>query len=166
MKIKQVDSRIGIFTLGHSNHSWDEFVGILKSWRIHAIVDVRRYPNSQKFPQFNQGILRKELQKLGIVYFWMGDLLGAFRTEGYEMYMETGEYQKGIHQTAELGVRSRTCLLCSEKKFTGCHRMHIANSLTESGFKVIHIQDEEKSVSHEDAIQLLGLDQSTQMELF
>ena len=34
----------GIFTIGHSTHPVDEFVGLLRRHRVAALVHVRRFP--------------------------------------------------------------------------------------------------------------------------
>lgn len=49
-----------VFTIEHSNHQGDEFASILESNHIVMLVDVRRYPSSKSFPQFNKEILAKE----------------------------------------------------------------------------------------------------------
>ena len=36
-----------IFTIGHSNHTWDSFAPLLKQHRIQVLVDVRTNPASR-----------------------------------------------------------------------------------------------------------------------
>lgn len=43
-----------IFTVGHSTLTGDQFIHMLKDAKIEHIVDVRAFPTSRKFPQFNQ----------------------------------------------------------------------------------------------------------------
>jgi uncharacterized protein (DUF488 family) len=43
-----------VFTIGHSNRKWSDFVSTLKDNHIDVVVDVRRYPGSRKCPQFNK----------------------------------------------------------------------------------------------------------------
>jgi len=57
-----------LFTIGHSNHPLDKFLNLLKEHEIAALADIRRFPSSRKFPQFNQEELSQALQKSGIEY--------------------------------------------------------------------------------------------------
>ena len=43
-----------IYTLGHSTHSEEDFISILKAYGIEVLVDVRSYPGSKYVPQFNK----------------------------------------------------------------------------------------------------------------
>jgi len=54
------------FTTGHPNHQLDEFVSLLESNHVATIANVRRYPGSKSFTQFNkknlaEGVLEKTL---------------------------------------------------------------------------------------------------------
>ena len=42
-----------IYTVGHSTHPIDEFIGILKAHGIKKLIDVRTVPKSRHNPQFN-----------------------------------------------------------------------------------------------------------------
>jgi len=55
-----------IYTIGHSTHSLDDFLAMLKSFNIKIIVDIRRFPGSRKFPHFNKESLELSLQEAGI----------------------------------------------------------------------------------------------------
>lgn len=44
-----------LFTVGHSNRSFEDFLAILKAHRIERVIDVRRFPASRKWPHFNAG---------------------------------------------------------------------------------------------------------------
>ena len=43
-----------IYTLGHSTRELAEFVSLLNEYGIELLVDVRRFPMSQKYPHFNR----------------------------------------------------------------------------------------------------------------
>ena len=43
-----------IFTVGHSNHSADLLVDLLRSQQVEAIADVRSAPYSRYNPQFDR----------------------------------------------------------------------------------------------------------------
>jgi uncharacterized protein (DUF488 family) len=50
-----------IWTVGHSTRTIDEFIGLLRSYEIEAVVDVRTVPRSRKNPQFNKDSLEQTL---------------------------------------------------------------------------------------------------------
>ena len=50
-----------IYTIGHSTHSIENFIKLLKSRGITAIADVRSSPYSRFQPQFNRELLTKSL---------------------------------------------------------------------------------------------------------
>ncbi len=43
-----------LWTIGHSTRSLHEFVAMLELYNIVHLVDIRRFPSSRKFPQFNK----------------------------------------------------------------------------------------------------------------
>jgi uncharacterized protein (DUF488 family) len=153
-----------IYTIGHSNRELGDFIDLLKFYQLNVIADVRRYPGSPKNPQFNSGNLKQALQQAGLVYLWFGEQLGAFRPEGYENFMQSDVYQKGIVQLSELASRGTLGILCAEKLFATCHRVHISDSLTAKGFQIWHILDRDNVTEHQRA-QILK-DNSSQLSLF
>ncbi|RLG80785.1 MAG: hypothetical protein DRO09_02715, partial [Thermoprotei archaeon] len=78
-----------VYTIGHSNRAIDEFIQVLRRWGIKAVVDVRRFPVSRKYPWFNREALMNVLASKGVKYFWLGELLGGYRESGYRRYMQT-----------------------------------------------------------------------------
>ena len=44
---------IVVYTIGHSTHTIDEFVKILKKYGIKMVIDVRKIAKSRHNPQFN-----------------------------------------------------------------------------------------------------------------
>jgi uncharacterized protein (DUF488 family) len=65
-----------IFTIGHSNRSWNEFLSILKHYDISFLVDIRRFPSSRLWPQFNKTVMEKELANHNIKYLHIEKLGG------------------------------------------------------------------------------------------
>jgi uncharacterized protein (DUF488 family) len=51
-----------LFTIGHSQQSAEQLLGLLRQHQIGALVDIRRFPGSRKYPQFNQERLSEALQ--------------------------------------------------------------------------------------------------------
>lgn len=55
---------MAIYTIGHSTHTQDEFIEILKAYDIELLVDVRSLPGSNYVPHFNQDNMKKWLKKV------------------------------------------------------------------------------------------------------
>src|SRR5260370_41001163 len=69
-----------IFTIGHSTHPLDQFLALLEQHEIEALVDIRRFPSSRKWPHFNRENLARALEQPGIEYHWF-EALGGRRHE-------------------------------------------------------------------------------------
>ena len=65
--IKFMDNPI-IFTVGHSNRSWDAFLSLLLNNDISIVADIRRFPGSRLWPQFNKDYLKIGLAEHNIEY--------------------------------------------------------------------------------------------------
>ncbi len=151
-----------VWTIGHSTRSIDEFLQILRSFSIKALADVRNFPGSRKFPQFNSDSLAASLRKADIGYFHFKELGGrrkplpdsintnwrnsAFR--GYADYMQTDEFKKAVIQLEMLASESRTAFMCSEAVWWSCHRSLIADYLKANGWTVWHIMNAGKETEH------------------
>jgi len=85
--------------------------------------------------------MEKTFPEKGLAYVWLGDLLGGMRRGGYEAYMRSPEFQRGILEVRRLAGASVTSLLCAEKDFRRCHRRFIADALVREGMKVFHIAE-------------------------
>ena len=70
-----------IWTIGHSTRTFEEFVELLRLNQIEKLVDVRHYPGSRKFPQFNKDYLEVELPKCEIEYEHLVDLGGRRKVD-------------------------------------------------------------------------------------
>ena len=136
-----------IYTIGHGDRNIEEFIKILKFYNIELVIDVRRFPKSKKFPWFSKDELSKRLLKENIDYIWLGEELGGYRKEGYENYIKSEEFKKGINKIEELSNK-KLVIMCSEKLWFKCHRRFIANILTEKGYEVIHIFNEKIKQKH------------------
>lgn len=65
-----------LFTIGHSNRSFEDFLSLLKVFKVCVVADIRRYPSSRKFPHFNREALLKLLSEQNIRYIWLEALGG------------------------------------------------------------------------------------------
>jgi uncharacterized protein (DUF488 family) len=157
-----VNSDLSAWTIGHSTRPIDEFVAALRSFHISALVDVRTYPGSRRYPQFNKPNLAASLAGVEIAYRHSPELGGrrrakpdsmnmAWRNEmfrGYADYMETEEFREGVDRLLGLARGSRTAIMCAEAVWWKCHRSLIADYLKASGVTVLHILGEGKAEEH------------------
>jgi uncharacterized protein (DUF488 family) len=151
-----------IWTVGHSNHAFEEFLGILEAHRIERVIDVRRFPASRKWPHFNSKSLAELLPAAGIDYVGLPELGGrrktkadsphtAWRVEafrGYADFMDTPEFASGLGRIMELTKERRSALLCAEVLPWRCHRSLIADALLARGWEVFEILSEKESRPH------------------
>lgn len=151
-----------IWTIGHSTHPLGEFVDMLLSFEIEVVADIRSFPGSRRYPQFNKENLEQSLPDLGFEYVHLLDLGGrrkvkpdsintnwrhpAFR--GYADYMESAEFKKGITELTDLASKKRIAYMCSEAVWWRCHRSMVSDYLKLKGWKVMHIMGVGKSEEH------------------
>ena len=134
-----------VFTIGHSNRKLEEFIEILKYYKIDGIIDVRRFPTSKKFPWFNKDKLENVLKENGIKYIHFKGL-GGYRKEGYKNFAKTKEFEKEIKKLEKILLQFKNpAIMCSEKFPWKCHRRYISKKLKEDGFKVEHIIKKKKT---------------------
>src|SRR5438034_6038328 len=137
-----------IWTIGHSTRKIDIFISLLEENGIKLLVDVRSWPGSKRYPQFNKEALAESLADAGIRYEHLPELGGrrkpkpeshntAWRNasfRGYADHMETEEFQKGVERLLAL-VRHGTnpserrtheagpaAIMCAEAVWWRCHR--------------------------------------------
>ena len=136
-----------LYTIGHSTHSIEHFISLLKKHGIDALVDVRSSPFSQFCPQFNRPHLEESLKKEGIYYIFMGKELGARRLEAacyagkkvnYRLVAQTPLFKEGLKRL-ENGVRKmRVAIMCAEKDTLACHRAVLIAHFGRNRFRDIH----------------------------
>ncbi len=137
-----------IYTIGTSTRSLEEFLEILRIFKIKNLLDVRSFPNSKRFPHFNRENLEISLPKKGFDYIYLGKELGGFRKGGYEDHMNKEFFKKGIDMLEEIATKSLSLFFCAEKIFLKCHRRFIAEALAQRGWRVIHIIEKDKTYEH------------------
>src|ERR1051326_5671091 len=65
-----------IWTIGHSTRTIDELTAMLQPFAIKLVADVRSYPGSRRYPQFNKEALQISLAKNNIGYVHLPELGG------------------------------------------------------------------------------------------
>lgn len=143
-----------IFTIGHSTHSLDEFLGLLQQSSVEKLIDVRKLPGSNKFPHFNQDVLEDALNSDGIGYQWVEPLTGRrkvsktvpfevnafWNNRSFHNYADHALSEEFRTALATLLVSKETqVLLCSEAVWWRCHRRIITDHLLAHDAKVNHI---------------------------
>ena len=148
-------TNIQLFTIGHSTHSFERFLELLKQSSIEALVDIRRFPSSRNCPQFNQEALSAALQDNGIEYLWL-EALGGRRPKlkhgtslnsglrnqsfrNYADYMMTDQFENGMKSLSEIAQAKRTAIMCAENVFWRCHRRLVSDFVVANGGSVQHI---------------------------
>ncbi|MGM9845548.1 MAG: DUF488 family protein [Muribaculaceae bacterium] len=122
-----------IYSIGHGQKSTDEFISELRSFDIQYLIDVRSSPFSKWAPQYNQGTIEEFLKQNGIIYLYMGDVIGGrplndscFDSDGYFDYKKMAEmpqFQAGLKRLVKANEKGcRVAVMCSEADPTQCHR--------------------------------------------
>ncbi len=138
-----------IYTVGHSTRDLNEFIALLKKYGIRQLFDIRRFPTSKKYPHFRRETLQDALPAAGIEYHFLGDELGGYRTGGYEKYMQSDLFLKGIERLLATARDGEACLMCAEMLYFRCHRRFVADYLMSHGIEVRHIVDEKRIIPHQ-----------------
>jgi uncharacterized protein (DUF488 family) len=143
-----------LYTVGHSTHSAEEFVEVLRGAGIECIADVRRYPGSRRNPQFGRDALAATLEDAGLGYLFAGDELGGRRKpvpdspnggwrvaqfQGYADHMATPEFEAGLARVLAEARERATGVMCAEAPWQKCHRRLISDAALVRGFEVRHV---------------------------
>jgi len=129
---------VRVWTVGHGSRSTEQLLNMLKESKVDTVADIRRWPTS-KLDRFKRENLEQWLREAGIDYVWMGETLGGYRKGGYENYMRTESFKRGLEDLLKLASKKRVCLLCLEPNPRGCHRRFISRALHQEGIEVAHI---------------------------
>jgi uncharacterized protein (DUF488 family) len=152
-----------IFTIGHSTHPIERFLELLGEHRIAVVADVRSFPSSKRWPQFNQAELSASLERANIEYRWIKRLGGrrsskrddsphtawqlpAFRS--YADYTESEDFEDGMRELIDAATSARTAYMCSEGLWWRCHRRIISDNLVVRSWTVEHIMPTGKLSPH------------------
>lgn len=143
-----------VFTIGHSTREFDEVIGMLRTNGVTQLVDVRSFPSSRKFPQWNQEEIEAALPP-SIGYRWLRDLGGRRHTpagspsqnggwrvqafRAYADYMATDQFHSGLVELKRVADASVPAIMCSEAVPWRCHRRLITDALIVAGVEVFDI---------------------------
>jgi uncharacterized protein (DUF488 family) len=144
------------YTIGHSTHSLEEFIGLLRPHQIRYVIDVRTIPRSRTNPQYNAKEFARALSEYQIGYEHIGALGGlrgrkrglsatvnAFwknqSFHNYADYATSDEFRSGLAKLRELGHATTCVVMCAEAVWWRCHRRIIADYLIAADEIVFHI---------------------------
>ena len=147
-----------LYTVGHSNHSLEEFVALLKLNNVTAIGDVRSQPVSAYTPHFSREPLAAALAQRGVAYVFLGDHLGGRSSNRacyrngrlqYSLVMQEPAFERGVERLKAGMQQYRIALMCSEKDPLGCHRaLLVGRRLFQDGIDLKHISATGQTESH------------------
>ena len=151
-----------IWTIGHSNRSFEDFLEMLQLNQIHILVDVRHYPRSRRNPHFNTEKLAELLPKHQISYKHLVDLGGRRKAKpdsknnawrlasfmGYADYMETENFKNAATELEAMASENRVAYMCAEAVWWSCHRSLISDFLKVKNWQVNHIMSKQKVQEH------------------
>lgn len=119
-----------IFSAGHGQRSFADFMDLLLTVDYELLVDVRSRPRS-RFPWFNKAQFDNFL---GDKYLWLPSL------GGLDKNLTEEQFQEGLSRLTDLAKVKRVVLLCSEKDFKRCHRhTKLEPELRLRGFNIVHL---------------------------
>ena len=120
-----------LFTVGHSTHEIQDFIGLLEKYSIKILCDVRSQPYSKYSSQFNKEFIELHLKNRGISYLFLGRELGgrsedpAYYIDGkleYGFLSNNPLFQEGLNKLMETKRKCNLAIMCSEADPLICHR--------------------------------------------
>jgi uncharacterized protein (DUF488 family) len=166
-----------VYTIGHSKHTIEKLVELLRNAGITAVADVRSQPYSRLYPHFNREALTKSLRAEKLAYVYLGEELGA-RTEDrscysngqvqYDRLAQTALFKRGLERIKTGAAQHRIALLCAEQDPLACHRtILVGQALLKAGVALKHIRANGTIEDHSAAVARLILETGLQpVELF
>ncbi len=140
-----------VYTVGHSNHTWESFGPLIAGRGIQVMVDVRTNPVSRRAPFASARRLPELLAPNDIRYVHMGGTLGGkpsdpalYDDRGNPDYARMGStetFKQGIEELMGLLKDSVVVLMCAEENPAKCHRnLLVGAALKAMGVELRHIR--------------------------
>lgn len=149
-----------LHTIGHSRHSIEYFVNLLRQASVSLIFDVRSIPYSRRNPQFSKKALAVRLEDEGIDYIFSGKELGAKSpspdcyVDGkvqYDLLAARPEFTAGLDRVIDRAEEARPALLCAEEDPLTCHRtILICRHLRDRVDVIFHIRGDGSMETNEE----------------
>lgn len=145
-----------VYTIGHYNHSIEQFLKLLGAAEINFVADVRAFPASRRNSHFKKENMIQWLKEAGIHYCHFPGLGGRRRMSGqvgeqlnegwnnrsfhnYADYTLTDDFQYALEQLKKQAAETTLVYMCSEYHPARCHRLLISNWLKANGWDVRHL---------------------------
>jgi uncharacterized protein (DUF488 family) len=140
-----------LFTVGHSNDSFEHLLELLRRHSIRTVIDIRSVPYSGRLPQFNRPVLDARLRVAGVTYRFQGDALGGhpkdasfYLADGrvnFDLVEQDALFRRGIEALVGGELGATPVLLCSEAEPLDCPRFFlIGRILDAAGVGVMHVR--------------------------
>lgn len=150
-----------IYTIGYTAFDIENFIKEIKNIGITCIIDVRSFPKSNYYKDFDSNILELKLKENGILYRNYAYEFGARQEDkslypnGYldfEMFSKTENFKQGVKKLDSGTLLKQTfALMCAEKDPYNCHRcIMVSRFLQEYGYEIFHIVSHNNVVSQKE----------------
>jgi uncharacterized protein (DUF488 family) len=116
-----------VFTIGHGESTWEEFIFRLRPYGIEALIDVRSHPYTFPplgTPWFDRDRIEPLARRQGWEYLWLGGKVGALTVDGrVDNFVREQEaaYRSGIGELLDLAGERTVCLLGGHSDPFGSH---------------------------------------------
>ncbi len=163
-----------IFTVGYGNRTPEQLFDLVKSNGCVYLIDVRSMPYSKYHTEYNRETLEDTAIGFGVTYLYLGEQLGGKPNEDeldelgrvdYKEMAKKPKFEEGLQRlikARELG--HSVVLMCAELRPETCHRAKlVGEALQERGVELVHIDEDAKLLSQQDALRRLD---SGQDDLF
>jgi len=141
-----------VHTIGHSDHTLERFLCLLRDHGVVTLVDVRSQPCSRHVPHFTKGQLSQALAAVGIEYVYLGKELGGRpggefvderRKVDYARRALDPGFVSGLDRLAGMARSGPTAIMCAEDDPRRCHRrLLITPGLMQRDLTVLHIRSD------------------------
>jgi uncharacterized protein (DUF488 family) len=152
-----------VLTVGHSTLALPDFVSLLRSARVAAVADVRRFPASRRHPHFTREPLEQFLAEAGLEYEHLPELGGRRSAQrdspndgwtqagflGYADHLRSDEFTAGLERLERLASSRLTAVMCAEGMWWRCHRRLVADVLMLRSWRVRHVLPDGREAEHE-----------------
>lgn len=140
-----------LLTVGHSSHSLQRFLELLRTHGVQGVADVRSWPASRHAPWFDREPLNEALTAAGVQYLFLGRELGGrpdderfYDRDGHVLYDAVAgsrSFQDGLLKVRRGLAAIRVAVMCAEENPEHCHRrLLVARVLYEDGVGIVHIR--------------------------
>ena len=160
-----MEQRETFFTIGHSTHTLEFFLELLRKHAISAVADVRSSPYSRYRPHFSKDALSQYLAGTGVKYVFLGRELGGRSQDPscyengrvrYSRLARRREFQDGIERLKKGALDQRLAIMCAEREPLECHRTILVSPvLDKDGLSIEHIHADGRLESHVEAMDRL-----------